>query len=115
MSKNLGKLILCLKSLLKSVEFKTEIIIFLNRFFKHEYTEIRKNLARNFPGIISTLGSSSYKDNIKIGYESLCRDINNDVRRTTSLSFHEILNIVSPKITPLIPIFNEFLKDPLTQ
>ncbi|CAG9332765.1 unnamed protein product [Blepharisma stoltei] len=115
LSKNLGKILFGLKPQLKTAEIKTDLLILLNRLITYDRADIRKNVAFNFPGIILALGAVCFKDRLKIGYEALCHDSSSEIRKIISISFHEIVKILNPKVQSLVPLFNEMIKDPVTQ
>ncbi|CAG9330790.1 PPP4R4_6 [Blepharisma stoltei] len=114
-AKNFGKLVYNWRFQLKSEEFKNEVISLLHKMSSHSSSTIRKYACYNFPAILLSLGAQSYCNKVKDSYERFSRDSNNDIRKICASQFHEVANILSPKISQLFPTFHILIRDPSAQ
>lgn len=114
-AKMIGKLIYNYKILLKTPDFKAETVNFVYKISTSSNHIIRKYACYNFPAILLSLGPQHYADKIKEIFEKFVRDSQVEIRRTCAAQFHEIAMIALPKISLLVPLFHQLIRDTKVQ
>jgi serine/threonine-protein phosphatase 4 regulatory subunit 1 len=109
---NLGQFIASLENL----EINEDLIDAFIRMGENSHKDTVYHCAYNFPGVLLTLGPSSW-GSLKKTFFKLSKSSDVRVKSTLAHSLHEIAKILGPEISEseLIPLAKNYLKDGLSK